>query len=74
MLEAMRGIRKLFMWDTRIGPFYIAEIDGRFHPVYEDESLGSDARPEQAAEDLAEGTRPPFRAGLTLPRWAYLKT
>lgn len=48
-------MRNLFIWDTRIGPFYIAESDGRFHPVYQDESLGSYATPEQAAEDLARG-------------------
>jgi len=47
-------MRKLFVWNTRIGPFYIAEY-GRFHPVFEDESLGSYATPQQAAEDLAGG-------------------
>jgi hypothetical protein len=47
--------RNLFVCNTRIGPFYIAESGGRFHPVYEDESLGSYARPEQAAEDVAGG-------------------
>ncbi len=52
---SMPGMRKLFVCNTRIGPFYIAEIDGRFHPVYEDESLGSYERPEQAAEDVAGG-------------------
>jgi hypothetical protein len=48
-------MRKLFVYNTRIGPFYIAEIDGRYHPVYHDESLGSYAEPEQAAEDVAGG-------------------
>lgn len=48
-------MRKLFVWNTRIGPFYIAEYQGRFHPVFEDESLGSYATPQQAAEDLAGG-------------------
>jgi hypothetical protein len=42
-------MRNLFVWNTRIGPFYIAEMDGRFHPVYDGESLGSYERPEQAA-------------------------
>lgn len=47
---------KLFVWNTQIGPFYIAMTsDRRFHPVYNDESLGSYARPDQAAEDLAGG-------------------
>jgi len=51
----MSRFRNLFVCNTRIGPFYIAESGGRFHPVYEDESLGSYARPEQAAEDVAGG-------------------
>ncbi len=67
MLKAMRGMRKLFTWNTRIGRFYIAEIDGRFHPVYEDESLGSYARPEQAAEDLAGGHTSSISSGIDTP-------
>ena len=51
----MVDVRNLFVWNTRIGPFYIAEMDGRYHPVYDGESLGSYARPEQAAEDVAGG-------------------
>jgi hypothetical protein len=31
--------------------------NGRFHPVYDDESLGGYATPQQAAEDLAGGPR-----------------
>jgi hypothetical protein len=49
------GMRKLYVWNTRIGPFYIAEYEGRFHPVYRDESLGSYATPQQATDDLAGG-------------------
>ncbi len=48
-------MRKLFVWITRIGPFYIAEYQERYHPLFEDESLGSYATPQQAAEDLAGG-------------------
>jgi hypothetical protein len=51
----MAQMRNLFVWNTRIGPFYIAELGGRFHPVYDNERLGSYARPEQAAEDVAGG-------------------
>jgi len=51
----MPQMRKLFVCNTRIVPFYIAESGGRFQPVYDDESLGSYARPEQAAEDVAGG-------------------
>ena len=48
-------MRKLYAFKTSIGPFYIAEQDNRFHPVYEDDSLGSYAEAWQAAEDLAGG-------------------
>jgi hypothetical protein len=48
-------MKKLYRCSTRIGPFYVAEHNGRFHPVYDDESLGSYATPEQAAEDVAGG-------------------
>jgi hypothetical protein len=48
-------MRKLFVWNTKIGPFYIAEHQGRFHPVFEDDSLGSYDTAQQAAEDLAGG-------------------
>jgi len=37
----MSDMRKLFVWSTRIGRFYIAEIDGSFQPIYDEESLGS---------------------------------
>ena len=48
-------MRKLFVWNTRIGPFYIAESQGRYHPVFEDESLGSYETAQRAADDLAGG-------------------
>ena len=48
-------MRKLYVTNTRVGPFYIAESQGRFHALYRDESLGSYARPEGAAADLAGG-------------------
>lgn len=51
----MSRMRNVFVYNTRIGPFYIAELGGRYHPVYNEESLGSYARPEQAAEDVAGG-------------------
>jgi hypothetical protein len=48
-------LRKLYYWTTRIGTVYIAQSnDGRFHPVYDDESLGSYATAQQPAEDLAD--------------------
>lgn len=48
-------MRNLLVWKTRIGAFYIAEMDGRFHPVYDNEALGSYASLEAAAEELAGG-------------------
>ena len=48
-------MRLLYKFQTRIGPFYIGEHNGRFHPVYDDDSLGSYAHAWQAAEDVAGG-------------------
>lgn len=48
-------MRKLYVWKTKVGPFYIAQIGDRFHPVFEDESLGSYHSPASAADDLAGG-------------------
>lgn len=40
--------------NTKVGPFYIGQSnDGRFHPIFNDESLGSYAQIWQATEDLA---------------------
>lgn len=48
--------RLLYVWKTTIGPFYIGQSeDGRFHPIYEGQSLGSYAHDFQAAEHLAGG-------------------
>jgi len=48
-------MKKIYSYQTRLGPFYIA-YDGRdFFAMYEDENLGCYGRPEQAAEDLAGG-------------------
>ncbi len=48
-------MRKLYVYETSAGAFYIAEHNGRFHPVFQEESLGSYATAQQAAEDLARG-------------------
>ncbi len=49
-------LQRLFRFETAVGVFYIARSgDGRFHPVFRDESLGSYARDRQAADDLAGG-------------------
>ncbi len=44
----------LLSWNTKVGTFYIGQSpDGRFHPIFDDESLGSYAHIWQATEDLA---------------------
>ena len=48
-------MRKLYVFETSAGAFYIAENKGRFHPIFREENLGSYATPQQAAEDLAGG-------------------
>lgn len=49
-------MKLLYKFNTSVGLFYIGQSpDGRFHPIYENQSLGSYAQPWQAAEDLAGG-------------------
>lgn len=48
-------MRNLYSCETKVGPVFIAVHGGRFHPIIKDESLGSYATPQQAAEDLAGG-------------------
>jgi hypothetical protein len=48
-------MRLLYRFKTQAGPFYIGVQKGRYHPIYNDESLGSYAHAWQAAEDLAGG-------------------
>ena len=48
-------MQKLYVYETSAGAFYIAEHDGRFHPLFQDESLGSYATAQQAVEDLVGG-------------------
>jgi hypothetical protein len=50
-----QAVKNLYSWNTRIGTFYIAERNGRFHPVLENEDLGGYKTAQQAAEDLAGG-------------------
>jgi len=48
-------MRKLYVHKTTAGAFYIAEQDGRFHPLFRNESLGSYATSQQAVDDLTGG-------------------
>lgn len=47
--------RLLYEWETNAGTFYIGQSsDGRFHPIYDDESYGSYQYSWQASEDLSQ--------------------
>ena len=48
-------MKLLYKVETRIGPFYIEKQDGRYHPIFDNERLGSYAYALQAVEDLAGG-------------------
>lgn len=48
-------MRKLYVHKTAVGAFYIAEQDGRFHPVFRNESLGSYATSQLAVDNLTSG-------------------
>ena len=48
--------KHLFSFKTTVGTFYVSRsTDGRYHPVFAEESLGSYHSPEAAADDLAGG-------------------
>jgi len=48
-------MKLIYKFETKIGSFYIGEQDGRYHPIFDGESLGSYAYDWQAVEDLAGG-------------------
>ena len=48
-------MNKIFYYKTRIGRFYNAEHNWRFHPVFDGKSLGSYVSVKQAIEDLVGG-------------------
>lgn len=46
-------MRALLSYSTRAGTFYIAQsVDGRFHPIFDGDSLGSYRSIAQAIDDL----------------------
>lgn len=46
-------MRLFLSYRTSIGSFFIGQSpDGRFHPIFDDDSLGSYATVEQAVDDL----------------------
>jgi hypothetical protein len=44
---------KLYVYQTRIGPVFIAYANGRYRAVFENEPLGSYDTVEQAAQHLS---------------------
>ena len=56
-------MRKLYVCNTRIGPFYIVESGGRYHPYYDGEPLGTYDNPQQAVDDLVSGQTFPIPGG-----------
>ncbi|SFB80245.1 hypothetical protein SAMN05660443_0220 [Marinospirillum celere] len=47
-------MRLIAQFETKAGMFYLGRSsDGRFHPIYNNQSLGSYINAYQAAEDLA---------------------
>jgi hypothetical protein len=58
-------MKPVYYWKTRIGVFYIAQsADGRFHPVFDGEDLGSYATIQLALGDLTGGHVSPFPRGV----------
>ena len=45
----------MYYYPTPVGTFVIAERFGRWHDIFDGESLGSYANPRQAADDVAGG-------------------
>ena len=54
-----------------MGAFYIAEQDGRFHPLFRDENLGSYATSQLAADNLTAGQVLTSFGGLDTGRWRF---
>ena len=44
-----------YVFDTKAGQFRIAEINGRWHALFQDERLGNYVSPRLALDDLAGG-------------------
>lgn len=45
----------MWYYETRFGIVRIVPYQGRFHIIYDEESLGSYSTPEQAVDDAAGG-------------------
>ena len=66
-------MKLLYRFHTRIGTFYIGEREGRFHPIYDDQSLGSYAHLGKPQKMWQGVTRSRSHQELILELWAFLK-
>jgi hypothetical protein len=48
-------MNRRWIFETESGTFSIEQRDNRFHPIYDDESLGSYDSPQAALDDLVGG-------------------
>ena len=53
-------MKNCYVYQTSIGPFYIAEYRDRYHAVFRGESIGSCTGADQIAAVLAYGYKFPF--------------
>jgi hypothetical protein len=60
----MAGMREQYYHDTKAGTFYIAEVDGRFHVMFNNVSLSNYTDAKSAAENIAGGYSCSPPAGL----------
>src|SRR5436305_15084949 len=60
-------MKKRYRFNTPKDPFYIAEFKKRFYLLYGDESIGSYATAEDAAEDIGLARFVALTKGLDMP-------
>ena len=67
-------MRKLYVYETSAGAFYIAEHNGHFHPVFQEESLEAMPRRSKQPKTWPAVTRSHFQAGSIHQTSASLKS
>ena len=64
-------MKLLYLFKTKIGPFYIGEQGGRFHPAYDDE-VSEATHMHGRQQRTSQGATPSrFRPVLTLRHWGF---
>lgn len=53
--DRLVGMRKQYSHETKAGTFYIGEVDGRTHVMFNEVSLGKYPSAKNAAENIAGG-------------------